>query len=288
MVVEPENARRPPSTGVAASSCGRRPARADPAARVARGHLCEASRVRETAEQEAAQEGRPSRPSWRTLGEDGPPPARFPRRARPDPGLLRARRRVRCAQGRDPARRLPRSRQVLRDRHQREPPRGRLRARASSELGKNFRATTSARPTASTATSASSSTSRSQSLFTHVTLNDIRLCMHLVAAAMRPGTFLRDVLRGSARAPAPRHSRARDRAKEQAAAQRPKSFWYYTADLEWAAGFSPWEFRYIGGWNHPGNQRMIELTRALALAPARPVSTILRASGARTGSEREL
>lgn len=101
-----------------------------------------------------------------------------------------------------------------------------------------------------------------QSLFTHVTLNDIRLCMNRVAAAMRPGgrfyaTFfeaprelpLHGILEPETdRKSKPRHS---DR----------NPFWYYTADLEWAASFSPWQFRYIGGWNHPGNQKMIELTR---------------------------
>ena len=134
----------------------------------------------------------------------------------------------------------------------------------SSELGKNFRATTSARPTASTATSASSSTSHHtvalhpRDAERHPPLHASRRC----GDAAR-GTFLRDVLRGSARAPAPRHSRARDRAKEAGRGTATEILSGITRPISNGQPASRPGSSATSGWNHPSNQRMIELTRTL-------------------------
>jgi SAM-dependent methyltransferase len=100
-----------------------------------------------------------------------------------------------------------------------------------------------------------------QSLFTHIPLNDIRLCLYRVAPRMRVGgrffaTFFE--------APAEfRLDRVLDRKKPN---KRDKfternPFWYWPSDLAWAATFAPWRFRYIGDWGHPKNQKMVEFVR---------------------------
>jgi SAM-dependent methyltransferase len=100
-----------------------------------------------------------------------------------------------------------------------------------------------------------------QSLFTHISLSHVRLCLYRIAARMRPdgrlfATFfeapaqfsLDGVLDGH-------HPRRKDKFTER------NPFWYWPGDLEWAASFAPWEFRYIGDWNHPRNQKMAEFRR---------------------------
>jgi SAM-dependent methyltransferase len=102
-----------------------------------------------------------------------------------------------------------------------------------------------------------------QSLFTHISLSHVRLCLYRVATRMRPGgrffaTFfeappefpLDGVLDGD-------HPRRKDKFTER------NPYWYWPADLEWASGFAPWEFRYIGDWSHPRNQKMAEFRRRI-------------------------
>lgn len=93
-----------------------------------------------------------------------------------------------------------------------------------------------------------------QSVFTHVSLNHIRLCMYRVAKVMKPGgKFYVTFFERGPNAPL-------DGRRGQQFAER-NPYWYYRRDLRWAAGFGPWDFRYIGWWDHPRGQRMIELTR---------------------------
>jgi SAM-dependent methyltransferase len=99
-----------------------------------------------------------------------------------------------------------------------------------------------------------------QSVFTHISLNHIRLCLYRVAKVMPPGgrffaTFFEEL----------------DDIPVDTVVQRPRSrrpklteqnvFWYYRDDLRWASSFGPWRFRYIGKWDHPAGQRMVEFTR---------------------------
>lgn len=94
-----------------------------------------------------------------------------------------------------------------------------------------------------------------QSVFTHISLNHIRLCLHRVAQVMRPGgRFFVTFFEQAADFPVdgiPKRGQYTER----------NVFWYYRDDIRWASSFSPWSFRYIGDWGHPRNQRMIELTR---------------------------
>ena len=94
------------------------------------------------------------------------------------------------------------------------------------------------------------------SLFTHLSLNQIRLCLYRVAKVMPPGgrffaTFFR----------APRsHPLDLPRGDGRLWAER-NAFFYYRGDLEWAARCAPWQARYIGEWGHPRNQMMMEFRR---------------------------
>jgi SAM-dependent methyltransferase len=93
-----------------------------------------------------------------------------------------------------------------------------------------------------------------QSVFTHVSLNHIRLCLHRVGQVLKPGgkffaTF-------SERAP----GFPVDGTSGRSYYER-NVFWYYRQDLRWVAQHTPFEFRYIGDWGHSRKQRMVEYTR---------------------------
>jgi len=96
-----------------------------------------------------------------------------------------------------------------------------------------------------------------QSVFTHVSLNHIRLALFQVAKVLKPGgkfyaTFFEapDDLPLDGVLPI-----------GKGLLQETNSYWYYRDDLRWACSFGPWEYRYIGDWNHPSKQQMVEYTR---------------------------
>ena len=93
-----------------------------------------------------------------------------------------------------------------------------------------------------------------QSLFTHVSLNHVRLCMYRVAKVMRPGGKFYATFNEQPR------DAAVDSLQGKRATER-NPFWYYRQDLRWASSFGPWSFRYIGDWGHPRKQKIVELTR---------------------------
>jgi SAM-dependent methyltransferase len=98
------------------------------------------------------------------------------------------------------------------------------------------------------------------SLFTHLPLNDIRLCLYRVAKHMKVGgRFFATIFEAPADFPLDgvlyEGRRRRSKYSER------NDFWYWPSDLEWAASFSPWRFRYIGDWGHPRSQKMAEFVR---------------------------
>lgn len=96
-----------------------------------------------------------------------------------------------------------------------------------------------------------------QSLFTHVALNDIRLCLYRVAPQMKVGgRFFATFFEAPADFPL---DGVREGKRGKHTERNP--FWYWARDLEWAASFAPWRYRYIGDWEHPRNQRMVEFVR---------------------------
>jgi SAM-dependent methyltransferase len=97
-----------------------------------------------------------------------------------------------------------------------------------------------------------------QSLFTHISLNNIRLCLYRVAKVVRPGgvffvTFFEEPPSTPIDAILP--TRGKSKYHER------NIFWYHRRDIRWAARCAPWEWRYIGKWGHPVDQRMVALTR---------------------------
>jgi SAM-dependent methyltransferase len=99
-----------------------------------------------------------------------------------------------------------------------------------------------------------------QSVFTHVSLNDIRLCLYRVAPQMKVGgRFFASFFKAPKDFPLDGilHSdtKLRDKFTEK------NVFWYWPQDLKWASSFSAWEFRFIGKWGHPRRQKLVEFTR---------------------------
>ncbi|UYM07427.1 class I SAM-dependent methyltransferase [Solicola gregarius] len=93
-----------------------------------------------------------------------------------------------------------------------------------------------------------------QSVFTHVSLNNIRLCMYRVSKVLKPGgRFYATFYERPPGFPVDGHNRSQFTERN--------AYWYYRRDLRWVSRFGRWEFRYIGKWGHPRGQRMIELTR---------------------------
>lgn len=119
-----------------------------------------------------------------------------------------------------------------------------------------------------------------QSVFTHISLNLIRLCLYRIAKVMRPGAvFYTTIYDQPASFPL-------DGIDRHLYTER-NTFWYYRRDLEWAASFSPWEFTYIGEWGHPRGQKMIKFTRvedrpARTAGTARPHRLVKRLAKRRT------
>jgi len=93
-----------------------------------------------------------------------------------------------------------------------------------------------------------------QSVFTHVSLNHIRLCLYRLGKVMKPGGKFYATFSEK-----PRHYPI-DGMWGRAYTER-NVYWYYRADLRWAAQRTPFEFRYIGEWGHARNQKMVEYTR---------------------------
>lgn len=99
-----------------------------------------------------------------------------------------------------------------------------------------------------------------QSVFTHIPLNAIRLCLFRVARHMKvEGRFFATFFEAP---PNFALDGVLDEETERSNKYTERNpFWYWPGDLEWAASFSPWEFRYIGDWGHPRGQKMVEFVR---------------------------
>jgi SAM-dependent methyltransferase len=108
-----------------------------------------------------------------------------------------------------------------------------------------------------------------QSVFTHVSLNNVRLCMYRVAQHMRPGGIF-FVTFNEQRSSMPVDGVVETKRKKYT---ERNVYWYYRSDIRWAAGCAPWEYRYVGKWGHPGGQRMIAFTRLPDDAPASKATT---------------
>lgn len=99
-----------------------------------------------------------------------------------------------------------------------------------------------------------------QSVFSHVSLNHIRLCLYRTAKVVRPGgSFFATFFEQPKSMPLDRIIVRREGGRPFLTEQN--LFWYYRSDLQWAASSGPWEFRYIGNWGHPAGQKMVQFVR---------------------------
>lgn len=97
------------------------------------------------------------------------------------------------------------------------------------------------------------------SVFTHVSLNHIRLCLYRLGRATRPGARFFATFFYAPRS----HPLDLSRNDGRRWTER-NAFFYYVGDLRWAASSGPWKLHYIGDWGHPGGQRMVEFRRIRA------------------------
>lgn len=98
-----------------------------------------------------------------------------------------------------------------------------------------------------------------QSVFTHVSLNHIRLCLYRASKAVRPGgSFFATFFE---RPPSTPVDQIFSPHKVKPFFTEKNLYWYYRADLQWAAQIAPWRVNYIGAWGHPANQKMIQFIR---------------------------
>lgn len=96
-----------------------------------------------------------------------------------------------------------------------------------------------------------------QSVFTHISLNHIRLCLFRLAKVVKPGgKFYATIFSQPKSFPIDgiverKHHHYQER----------NIFWYYRSDMMWVAQGMPWQFNWIGDWGHSRGQRMVEYTR---------------------------
>lgn len=95
-----------------------------------------------------------------------------------------------------------------------------------------------------------------QSLFTHLSFNQIRLCLFRVARNTSPGgRFFATYFEVP-----PSHRLDRPLSGGRLWTER-NVFFYYRRDLDYAAGTLPWRVRHMGDWGHPRGQVMVEFRR---------------------------
>jgi len=95
-----------------------------------------------------------------------------------------------------------------------------------------------------------------QSVFSHVSLNHARVCLHRVAKVTKPGArFFVTFFEGPEGTPIDKMLVNPRRFHER------NPYWYTRSDMQWVARDEPWRMRYIGDWGHPAGQRMLEFTR---------------------------
>lgn len=99
-----------------------------------------------------------------------------------------------------------------------------------------------------------------QSVFSHVSLNHVRLCLARLARVMEPGgTFYASYFDQPESKPVDftfqRHPKGRTYFFEK------NVFWYHRSDLEWAASSGPWSTKYVGEYGSSHTQVMMAFTR---------------------------
>ncbi len=101
------------------------------------------------------------------------------------------------------------------------------------------------------------------SVFSHVSLNHIRLALFRLDKVMAPGgMFFATFFERKAGTPIDQIGPTTKKGKSFFTEKN--NFWYYRTDLKWASSFGDWKYSYIGDWGHPANQKMIKFTKMTA------------------------
>ena len=117
-----------------------------------------------------------------------------------------------------------------------------------------------------------------QSVFTHLPLNHIRLCLYQLSRVMTPGgRFYATFFEAPANTPYDR--RVQQVIRKTWPERDP--YHYRRADLRWAGEtVADWKVRYIGDWGHPRGQRMMEYTLRSRAAPSVSLRSRARSTAA--------
>jgi SAM-dependent methyltransferase len=99
-----------------------------------------------------------------------------------------------------------------------------------------------------------------QSVFTHVSLNHVILCLHRLAKVMKPGgLFFASIFEQSDDLEIDHiyqlHPKGRTYFFEK------NLFWYRPKDMRLAASTGPWEYEYVGDYGSPQHQFMVSFRR---------------------------
>jgi SAM-dependent methyltransferase len=99
-----------------------------------------------------------------------------------------------------------------------------------------------------------------QSVFTHVSLNHMRLCLHRLARVMRPGgVFYASYVDQPESAPID-HIFQKGKGGRTYFYEK-NVFWYHFSDMAWAADGEPWSVRFVGEYGSAQQQLMVAYTR---------------------------
>jgi SAM-dependent methyltransferase len=98
-----------------------------------------------------------------------------------------------------------------------------------------------------------------QSVFTHVSLNHIRLCLYRLGKSMELGGqfYATWFIRGD-RTPLDHIGPSKS---GKPFFTEKNVFWYYRKDTEWVADPKTWRVEWIGDWGHPAGQQMVRYVR---------------------------
>lgn len=121
------------------------------------------------------------------------------------------------------------------------------------------------------------------SVFTHVSLNHLRLCLYRLDKVMAPGgSFYATFFQRRADYPL---DGVRPTKRGKGFFTERNVYWYYRKDMRWGAQWGDWDFEYIGEWGHPSKQKMVRYikrtpeqiaSRKAVAAPVKPPASLLQ------------
>ena len=107
-----------------------------------------------------------------------------------------------------------------------------------------------------------------QSVFTHVSLNHMRLCLHRLSSVMKPGgVFFASFMQQPVGTPVDHTFKLIEAGRTYF--NEKNVYWYDLDDMKWAGAGGPWSFRFVGQYGSSDQQLMVAYTRLDDAAAAR-------------------